>query len=61
MAPSSKPRKQRQRHFNAPKHKIHRRLRVRNQDPKYRDAVKRLTVRKGDRVMIMSGQGEAGG
>ncbi|HEX9708909.1 MAG TPA: 60S ribosomal protein L26 [Candidatus Thermoplasmatota archaeon] len=58
---SSKPRKQRKRHFNAPRHKVHRRLRVRNQDPKFRDAVKRLTVRTGDRVMIRAGQGEEGG
>ncbi len=58
---SSKPGKQRKRHFSAPKHKVHRRLTVRNQDAKFRDAVPRVTVRKGDRVWVMRGQGEEGG
>jgi ribosomal protein uL24 len=58
---SSKPGKQRRRHFNAPKHLVNRRLRVRNQDPKFRVAVPRVTVRKGDRVLVFRGQGEDGG
>ncbi len=58
---SSKPRKQRRRHFNAPKHQIHRRMRVRNEDAKFRAAVPRVTVRKGDRVMVVKGQGDEGG
>lgn len=58
---SSKPRKQRRRHFQAAKHTVYRRMRVRNQDAKFREAVPRLTVRKGDRVYVMKGQGKEGG
>jgi ribosomal protein uL24 len=58
---SSKAGKQRKRHFQAPKHKVYRRLRVRNQDAKFREAVPRVTVRKGDRVLVFRGQGEGGG
>jgi ribosomal protein uL24 len=57
---SSKPRKQRARYFQAPKHIIHRSLTVRNRDAKFPN-VPRVTVRKGDRVFIFRGQGEKGG
>lgn len=58
--PSAKARKQRKRHFQAPKHRVYRQLRVPNRDLKYKDAVPTLTVRRGDIVRVRSGQGVSG-
>jgi ribosomal protein uL24 len=58
---SSKARKQRKRHFQAPKHVIHRQFTVpvSGAEAKYPN-IQRATVRKGDRVVIDRGQGAAG-
>lgn len=59
---SSKPGKQRRRHFNAPAHLKRRQftVQVSVNEPKY-GAIRRATVRKGDKVEILRGQGAAGG
>lgn len=59
---SSKPRKQRRRHFQAPAHLQHRQftVHVSGAEAKY-PGIRRAVVHKGDRVVIDRGQGDAGG
>ena len=56
VADSKQPRKQRKRHFNAPKHKLHRRMAV-HLDEKLllQYNIRSIPVRKGDTVKIMRG------
>lgn len=59
---SSKPGKQRRRHFQAPAHRTRKQFTVKvyGAEAKY-PGIHRAPVHKGDKVEIMRGQGEAGG
>jgi len=59
---SSKPRKQRRRHFEAAAHQVRKQFTVQvyGAEAKF-PGIHRATVHKGDKVVILRGQGTAGG